>query len=336
MHHIFVLLFFCCPFCEAAAQKIPDSTSQALVGCWTNGFQFYSGKKVNDQLVSFSGGTLHEGAFNFIVAAHDDGTLYIAGGKFEEDSSGQYREDSNYEPAFGKRGDKIILKLIAGHIVLILPTPDGGIRDFLISEPMNFDLDTLVRSNRTKYQLAGKYQDSATRRVIIFWPDKPSAENLTTTDQYDFGTEYDFPTDILIFKNSKAFYYDHWEGHLDLFKANGNGDDEYEKGRKLMSLRQIKWFNVTGDTSLHGKYAYASSVILTDDIFEFLDPFEIRRLRNEIYARHGYIFKTPDMKFYFAAQPWYQPRFDNVDDQLTDLEKFNLLLIRKLPASSNN
>ncbi len=336
MRRIVVILLLYCQFSQANAQKIPDSTLLTLTGYWTNGFQFYSGEKVNDQLVSFSGGTLHEGAFYFAVAPDNDGTLYIAGGKWEEDNAGHYHEDSSFEPAFGKKGDRIILKRIAGHTVLILPAPDDGIQDFLEAEPPNFDLDTLVRSNRTKYQLSGKYRDSATGKIITFWPDKPSAENLTTTDQYDFGTEYDFPTDILIFKNNKVFFYDHWEGHLDLFKANGDGDDEYEKGKKLMSLRQIKWFNVTGDTSLHGKYAYASSVILTDDFFEFMDPFEIRNLRNEIYARHGYIFKTPDMKRYFAAQPWYRPRFDNVDNQLTDLEKFNLLLIRKLSASSNN
>ena len=29
--------------------------------------------------------------------------------------------------------------------------------------------------------------------------------------------------------------------------------------------------------------------------------------RNEIYARHGYIFNDPDLKAYFSKKSWYKP-----------------------------
>jgi hypothetical protein len=61
----------------------------------------------------------------------------------------------------------------------------------------------------------------------------------------------------------------------------------------------------------------------------FFTPRELKILRNEIFGRHDYIFKTSDMKNYFSAQSWYRPGFDNVDDQLTDLERLNLQLITK-------
>jgi hypothetical protein len=51
-------------------------------------------------------------------------------------------------------------------------------------------------------------------------------------------------------------------------------------------------------------------------------------MRNEIYARHGYIFQTPQMKAYFNAQSWYRALYNNVDDQLSAIEKSNVALIK--------
>jgi hypothetical protein len=47
----------------------------------------------------------------------------------------------------------------------------------------------------------------------------------------------------------------------------------------------------------------------------------LRLRRNEIYARHGYIFKDAALRNYFMSQPWYSPRYNNVDGMLTAAEK---------------
>ena len=46
--------------------------------------------------------------------------------------------------------------------------------------------------------------------------------------------------------------------------------------------------------------------------YEALSAEELRIARNMLYARHGYIFKSPDLKRYFSGQAWYRenPRFD--------------------------
>lgn len=49
--------------------------------------------------------------------------------------------------------------------------------------------------------------------------------------------------------------------------------------------------------------------------------FELKIIRNEIFARHGYIFKSQDLADYFGKQNWYKPQFDNVDSYLTVDEK---------------
>ncbi len=38
---------------------------------------------------------------------------------------------------------------------------------------------------------------------------------------------------------------------------------------------------------------------------------EIRLILNEMYARHGYIFKLEEYSSYFLQQDWYSPRYEN-------------------------
>ena len=57
-------------------------------------------------------------------------------------------------------------------------------------------------------------------------------------------------------------------------------------------------------------------------------------MRNEIFADHGYIFKSQKWKDYFADKPWYTPRYEDVNDKLSVIEKINIQTISEL--SKNN
>ena len=35
---------------------------------------------------------------------------------------------------------------------------------------------------------------------------------------------------------------------------------------------------------------------------------ELEIMRNEIYARHGWVFNRRDLQDYFGRQSWYQPK----------------------------
>ena len=50
-------------------------------------------------------------------------------------------------------------------------------------------------------------------------------------------------------------------------------------------------------------------------------------MRNEIFAEYGYRFQSEKWKTYFARQPWYTPRYDNVDPMLTDIDRYNIRFI---------
>ena len=53
-------------------------------------------------------------------------------------------------------------------------------------------------------------------------------------------------------------------------------------------------------------------------------------MRNEIFARHGYIFKSnPEMIKYFNNQSWYTPQYYDVTNiAFGNREKFNVNFIK--------
>jgi hypothetical protein len=52
-----------------------------------------------------------------------------------------------------------------------------------------------------------------------------------------------------------------------------------------------------------------------------LSTSELRRLRNAVYARHGRTFKSPDLQTYFNSRPWYSPRGNFSDAELTSIDR---------------
>ncbi|MEL7147748.1 MAG: YARHG domain-containing protein, partial [Bacteroidota bacterium] len=53
-------------------------------------------------------------------------------------------------------------------------------------------------------------------------------------------------------------------------------------------------------------------------------------MRNEIFAEYGYKFKTEKWQKYFSKQSWYQPKYDDVNDLLTDIDKANVQFILEM------
>jgi hypothetical protein len=84
-----------------------------------------------------------------------------------------------------------------------------------------------------------------------------------------------------------------------------------------------------GNFNYSGDYPQASFVRLSEGDLMRLTKSQLRIMRNEIYARYGYIFKSEDMKNHFGSKAWYRPTKSNVDNLLTPLEQENVAKIQK-------
>lgn len=78
-----------------------------------------------------------------------------------------------------------------------------------------------------------------------------------------------------------------------------------------------------------GKYPHTSTKLLKESDVENLRQEELRVMRNEIYARHGYSFTIRDMQEHFAKVDWYMPVALDVAGKLTSIETKNAALIKR-------
>jgi hypothetical protein len=70
-----------------------------------------------------------------------------------------------------------------------------------------------------------------------------------------------------------------------------------------------------------------STKSITDALLEGLFQEDARKLRNEIYARHGKIFKDKELQRYFASFDWYKPDQSFSEKALNEIEKENATYI---------
>lgn len=97
----------------------------------------------------------------------------------------------------------------------------------------------------------------------------------------------------------------------------GTYDDEQE-GERRSEIRESVY---------QGQYPDVSMRIVSRQYLYRRTKNELRIMRNEIFARHGYRFKTADLKEYFEKQYWYTAKYDDVSNMLTDIERANIKLI---------
>lgn len=80
-----------------------------------------------------------------------------------------------------------------------------------------------------------------------------------------------------------------------------------------------------------GKYPETSFVKLTNDDLLNFSKQDLKLMRNEIYARRGYVFKQGgEMDLYFSKKTWYNSLEKTTSPSLNTIETYNINLIRKL------
>jgi hypothetical protein len=109
------------------------------------------------------------------------------------------------------------------------------------------------------------------------------------------------------------------------------------KDQKTVKLSRIEQQNVTLLESYEAKLRQRLSTdLLTDDALGELFAEDLRVLRNEIYARHGRVFKDVELQKYFAAQPWYVADPNFKDEMVSEIESQNLAKIRAAEESATS
>jgi hypothetical protein len=80
----------------------------------------------------------------------------------------------------------------------------------------------------------------------------------------------------------------------------------------------------------YGNFPEASMRLLQSAEMAQYTKSDLQLMRNEIFARYGYIFRSGGkMEAHFKKQDWYSPTSKDVNGALTEIEKRNIQMIRK-------
>jgi hypothetical protein len=109
------------------------------------------------------------------------------------------------------------------------------------------------------------------------------------------------------------------------------------KDQKTVKLNKIEQQNVDLLAAFEAKQREKlSTELVTDESLGALFAEDIRILRNEIYARHGRIFKDKTLQQYFETQAWYHPNPDFKDEMLNEVETQNLAKLKEAEETATS
>jgi hypothetical protein len=231
---------------------------------------------------------------------------------------------------------RIKRKLIA-LISILIPTIGFGQR-IGFQEIDNSKVTSWLPKLTIEYQYVYHFGDSEMESdlILIFGLDRYYAQikyGTWSDDGKAWIWHYENLTNVRIDKNK--FYSDKTDGEFVIYD---NGQEKI-KGLKIFN----SWSGMTesGEYEIgtksysmtdyfSGKFIHASLRQLGAEELRKMSKSDLKIMRNEIFARYGFIFKSGgEMAIYFKKQDWYSEKHANVDNFLTDLEKENIKLIQQ-------
>ncbi|MCF0126155.1 MAG: YARHG domain-containing protein [Clostridia bacterium] len=158
--------------------------------------------------------------------------------------------------------------------------------------------------------------------TIEFWEFKDGkfVNTLAARDDICYIVNVDKKTKEMILRRSKySIKNDDYESEESTIYWNSSTFSYEEKN--LLPFQNYSERLEKGDITL-----------VKDCLSEFgvasLNKNELRKLRNLIYAVYGYKFKAEDLKVFFNQFEWYEPKLNNVDSKLSEIDQENINLIK--------
>lgn len=141
----------------------------------------------------------------------------------------------------------------------------------------------------------------------------------------------------------------------DTYMSAGQMDDQYAyldadtgtnivletSGEEITRITVMQMSQDEIDSYMQEAYIFPDSdkKYLSEDEVRSVEADRLAIGRNEIFARHGYIFSEDTYKQYFESMPWYKGTVPadqfNADEVFNDFEKKNVELIKKVEDEVN-
>ena len=124
--------------------------------------------------------------------------------------------------------------------------------------------------------------------------------------------------------------------------ASSTADAEPQKDEEpaALAVDHNKGVNAASESDDYYVLPESSSRVYSASELAGLSAWDLKVARNEIFARYGRCFNTPELQEYFESKSWYTglydpEEFDAMSSPLSDVERANVDVIKSLEAESN-
>ncbi len=146
-------------------------------------------------------------------------------------------------------------------------------------------------------------------------------------------TVVDISNDISVSSGKTSSEEDTKEADSGSDSSSGSGQTQVQIEIQGQPGAVVSGGTVSSGTSSGYIIPYSSSTYLNYADIAGMSKSTLRLARNEIYARHGYIFNSSDLRNYFNSKSWYTPSIPsssfNDNTMLTAVERANIAFIKK-------
>ena len=293
---------------------------------WHNGTEWFKVRKEGDVFVFF-GGSLHEGGAVFGLKANGNNSYKVVPALWENDPEMEAEPSLSARGLFGFEPNELTaeMKVFDGKPVIVIKHKTQGVRSVLLksADKEMEALDKACKADMAQW-MAGKWQ-SKDGQQYIFKADQSYAFP-SGSGKYQFEYVYDTPSDIIILNDGSHWGVENAKGKMTLTEMKQDSQDE-ELWEPVNGGKTIQ-LTLSAEEQQQWRYEFASTQPLTVGMLSNYDKEDLRIMRNEIWARHGYRFNSPDLQQRFQKVKGYKQVADNSQVRLTPLEQLNVETIK--------
>lgn len=274
---------------------------------WTDGSAFYNAE-VKGNFINMTGGTCHEGGFAFGLKCTDADP----NGPWFSLENGTWSEDLDIEPSISipfPQGSTVITYNLDDDTYLVVEDKKGDAAYCFRKMKKKESLRPLLVSQQ-KLVWTGNYKVtlSTLKDCPVGTDCEISAAKFRVgswvNGGYQVCDEYESPTNIAKLSNGRYVkimphgYTGKLRGGLSIYEVDYDKDNEVYDGERLIMVLD----RVRGNNS--PRWPTDKRLILPGEVTNYTKK-ELRTMRNEIFARHGYRFSSADLNEYFQGESWY-------------------------------
>lgn len=208
------------------------------------------------------------------------------------------------------------------------------------------DIVCVIENGKCQYSFSDDGWGDSGTLFIQFEQDEIVIEvkdyKMSETNMIGFGIDRTY---ILTRAQSKEIVFESQTAELEQYNPNWTEEQILEEfSKRIQYFENCEYYEevlhymegvreVTDiDLFINSLYATDTKYYSKED-FQDVPPLIIHLAKNEIYARHGYIFKDENLNNYFKGQLWYIPLMsaEEFDDSIfNEYERENLKLLTEI------